>query len=337
MPTGKASESTAGRRELLRSGHALPPTKPGGRPGFPVGDAKHWDKAFEAVGRSGGGARREALRKLLIKTAPEFGKSGRIKGSWLDTSGGSKNMSMVDRQLLVDLAGSMSMCPQCGYHADSAEFAVSGGSAGTTSPSQPEELRTAANAGLQSAAGFNAGQIGLSNVIGLAGGRTRQAVASPDDILVTRGENGRAVIRHRRGGDKIGEVYRTESGQWTSSVEGGAQLSPHSHQRGALNELVGTHNRSAGTAYHRPSEPRQPLATAPAQTPLMQRFGVPAVTVLATPSNGAGDGPRTTDSDGPAGLSPKGVTIYKKLVKKMPAARALAFARRAQNMGGSGD
>jgi hypothetical protein len=71
---------------------------------------------------------------------------------------------------------------------------------------------------------------------------------------------------------------------------------------------------------------------------MMAALGIPAATVLASPMNGSSDGPRTTESNGdgggPAGLNPKGVSIYKKLVKKMPAARALAFARRAQNMGG---
>jgi hypothetical protein len=360
MPTGKASETTAGRRELLRRGHALPPASPGGRPGYPIGDAKHWDKAFAAVGRSGGGARREALRKLLIRTAPEFGKSGKIKGSWLDTSR-SKNMANGhQRQVLLAAddsnsdrhahyhthangsaphshAGFSSDATGDRYGADSADGRYTNDSSSV--PRAPGALRTPANTGLRSSSGMNPGQIGLSN-IDLA----RPAVTSMGDVLVSR-DGGRAVIRHRRGGSMIGTMYKNPAGQWVSSFGDGEtakELNPHTHQRAALAELIGTHNQAAGTPYHRPAAPSQPLIPRPVQSPLMQRFGIPAATTLATPMAGSSDGPRVTKAgsdgdsdDGPGGLSPKGITIYKRLkAKGFPAARALAFARRAQNMGG---
>lgn len=76
----------------------------------------------------------------------------------------------------------------------------------------------------------------------------------------------------------------------------------------------------------------------------MQAYGIPAIRALATPTVGASDGPRTTssdssdgDSDGPSGLSPKGMQIYKKLkARGFPDARAMAFAKRAQTFGGGG-
>jgi hypothetical protein len=460
LPTGKASESTAGRKALLKAGHALPPAKPGGRPGFPIGDAAHWDKAFQAVGRSGGGARRAALRKLLIRTAPEFGKSGKIKGSWLEMSNpvdlvgpkgyvhgwiyegkgsrgphpslnefstpgnaraktlragdrvmyghtgvpptmhdvlgvkhlahhtvlslrnretgesysqkvphgsivsmsrkvsrmggryvGSKNMAN-GHQRYVSLAADDTNSDYHAHYHTHASGSVAHGHAGFGADSPdgsytndigdttPDSslLRTPANTGLRALTGMNPGQIGLSNTIALA----RPAVTSMGDVLVSR-DGSRAVIRHRRGGLMIGTIGKNTEGQWVGSFgdgDGARALTPHTHQRAALAELIGTHNSAAGSAHHRPAAASEPLIPRPTQTPLMQRFGIPAATTLATPMNGSSDGPRATGSDsgsGPAGLSPKGVTIYKKLCAKgFPAARALAFARRAQNMGGSG-
>lgn len=365
MLKGKASESAEGRRRALAAGHALPPSRPGGRPGYPVTDARHWDKAFEAVGRSGGGARREALRKLLIKTAPEFGKTRKIKGSWLDKGATNMSNTRLSQILLAEgdnsdlhahyhthSGGSMPH-EHSGFGSDSADGHYTN-DLGDTSVNA-SALRTPANTGLQSTAGFNAGQLGfrssaasgvsMSNTYDLAGGRVRQAITTMNDILVSRGQGGRATIRHRRGGDPIGEIFKNESGQWTGSF-GEKTLTPHTHQRAALAELIGTHNKAAGTPYHRPQADSPALIPRPTQSPLMQRFGIPAATVaLATPSRGSSDGARVTGSsasddndadDNPGGLTPKGVTIYKKLKAKMPAARALAFARRAQNMGGKG-
>lgn len=350
MPTGKASETSAGRRELLRRGHALPPSRPGGRPGYPIGDADHWDRAFEAVGRSGGGARRAALRKLLIKTAPEFGKTGKIKGSWLDKGAKTMANTRLNQILLADADGDNSET-HAHYHthaggstahshpmfgADSPRGSDTN-DIGTTSQT-PEALRTPAGSDYYGKTGFSGQQVRLSNeTVDLAGGRIRQAVTSMGDVLVTRLPNGRAAIRHRRGGETIGEVYKTPEGQWTSSF-GDKALSPHTHQRAALAELIGTHNKASGTPFHGPTTNGKPLIPQPTQSPLMQRFGIPAASVaLASPMNGSSDGPRATGSSASetAGLTPKGVTIYKKLKQRMPAPRALAFARRAQNMGGS--
>jgi hypothetical protein len=320
------AETAGGRKSALKQGLALPPPSPGAAPGFPVTDAKHWDKAFRAVGRTGGGARRALLGKLLRKTAARFGKTGQIKGSWLDTSGGSKDMTRT-----LNLA--QMTCPNCGYSDDDAAFSQTNDSDDTSRMSA--SLRTPVNPGTQSASGFNAGQIGLANTLDLA---RRTPVASASDVLVSRASDGRGVVRHRRGGILIGEIRKNETGQYVASFgESGHDLQPHTQQRGALHELIGTWNRGAGSMYHRPQEPA--LIPAPSQTPLMQRFSVPAVSALATPSNGDSDGPRMTTSSSSgggdlAGLSPKGVSIYKKLLKRMPAERALAFARRAQDFGG---
>lgn len=268
-------ESAAGRREAFKRGLALPPSKPGGPPGFPVTDANHWDRAFQSVGRAGTPARRAALAALLRKTAPMYGKQKKLAGSWA-AAGGSKNMA-----------------------------------------SQRRGINLAAGTAVR-----------------------RQAVRSPADVLVSRNPEGRAVIRHRLGAIKIGEIGRDTDGRWRAVLEGSGELQPHTHQRAALAELIGANNRAAGTEYHRPEKVSQPLQPPAQQTPLMQQFGVPAMSLhLATPADGAGDGPRmTSGSDsGPGGLSPKGVTIYKKLIKRgFPAPRALAFARRAQNFGGKG-
>ncbi len=267
-PTGKASESTAGRKAALASGHALAPSKPGGRPGFPVTDAAHWDKAFQAVGRAGSPARREALRSLLLKTAKEFGKQGKVKGSWL----------------------------------------VTGQAHSATRPALELAM-------------------------------TIVPVRDPSDLVIVRGENGNAIIRHRSGGDELGTIRRDGS-RWVATV-GGRDLAVRNHQRTALADVIGTHNRSALTPQHRPAASAgEPLQPAPQQTPLMKAYGIPAIR-LATPATSAAAGPRVTmsngdgDGDDSNGLTPKGKAIFAKLkAKGWPDAKCLAFARRAQNFGG---
>lgn len=170
----------------------------------------------------------------------------------------------------------------------------------------------------------------------------RLPVQSPSDLIVSRTPQGTAIIRHRNGGMEIATLRNSERG-WIAAMDG-KDLAPHTHQRGALSEAIGTWNRGAGTAQHRPAAAGEPLQPAPRQTPLMQAYGIPAIRALATPTVGASDGPRTTssdssddDSDGPSGLSPKGMQIYKKLkARGFPDARAMAFAKRAQTFGGGG-
>jgi len=178
----------------------------------------------------------------------------------------------------------------------------------------------------------------MSNDEGAIEMARRLPVMDPADIVVARGSGGQAVIRHRRGGGLIGVITHTDDG-WVSEPDGGRVGTSHTHQRGALVELLGLYNRSTGTAQAAP----QPLQPPPVQTPLMRQFNVPAIR-LATPANGGSDSGRTATSDGDkngngngdlAGLTPKGITIYRKLRQKMPADRALAFARRAQSFGGA--
>lgn len=384
---GNKPESTAGRREALKQGHALPPSKPGGRPGYPITDAKHWDKALQAVGRSGGGARRAALAKLLRRTAPEFGKS--IKGTWVEKQLGGAAMSNGRSTVEYDLAaryralnfadstdetaeyGSDSAATSShevthdhgGYGSHTHSFADqhpdngsgyshdnvkgrSGGSSGTSLDKSPSDLRTPTGGSEQQGAGFRAGSAGLnvrsrggsymSNGAGRGIELARRQVTTAGDIVVSRGAGGAAVIRHRRGGETIGTIQRLESGRWGGQLEGGTELTPHTHQRAALQELIGTLNRGQVS----PFRPAMPIQEAPVTPPILQQLGVSNVR-LATPVGGSSDGPRMTGSDsdsddggGPAGLGPKGVSIYKKLIaRKFPPARALAFARRAENFG----
>jgi hypothetical protein len=267
-----ASETVKGRKSALSHGLALPPPSPGAAPGFPVTDAAHWDKAFQAVGRAGSPERRAALGKLLRKTAGRFGKSSKVPGSWL----------------------------------------ASGSSHSNTGPAMEFAMPTA----------------------------RRLPVSSPSDLIVSRDPQGGAKIRHRNGGMEIATLRSTERG-WIATLDG-RELAPHTHQRGALAEAIGTWNRGSGTPQHRPAAAGEPLQPAPRQTPLMEAYGIPAVRALATPMNGSSDGPRTTtadspgSSDGPSGLTAKGMQIYKKLkAKGFPDARAISFAKRAQSFGGA--
>jgi hypothetical protein len=159
-------------------------------------------------------------------------------------------------------------------------------------------------------------------------------VSSPFDLVISRADDGSAMVRHRRGGGEIARIRRGDDGRWVAVVAG-QDLDPHARQRGALLQAIGTYNRQAGTPYHRPAaEP--PLQPPPVQTPLMAAYGIPAVRALATPAAGSGDGPRTAETDG---LTDRGKAIYAKLRKRnFPQARAHAFARRAQSKvaGGGG-
>ena len=211
------------------------------------------------------------------------------------------------------------------------------------------KLRTP-QAGDQDSTGFRSQRLGVGSRAGNYGSQSntggqsvslskRMPVTSPWDILVSRGADGVAPVRHRRGGVDIGQIRRQEDGSWSATPDGGSPLPGHAHQRAALIELLGTWNRASIT----PERPAVPYAQAPEQTPLMQKFGVPAISALATPTVSAGDGPRMTKSasdtsgdDDMSGLTPKGKAIYAKLkARGFTAERALQFAKRAQSFGGA--
>ena len=166
----------------------------------------------------------------------------------------------------------------------------------------------------------------------------RYPVASPYDVLIIRSEDGDAIVRHRRGGYEIGRIKRGDDGAWVASRDG-TDGQGHTRQRGALLELIGTHNRASGSPYHRPEPARTgaPLQPPPVTTPLMAAYGITNIRALANsvPVRGASDGPRSTEPGGDGqtgrGLSPAGQRIYGQLRKRnFPHARAHAFARRAQ-------
>lgn len=336
-----AQVSAAARKAALKQGNALPPPSPGAPPGYPIRNGQDWENARNAVGRVKDPSRRASLGKLLRKTAPKFGKTAALGKSW---AGGSKHANTTEALEMAQMR-----CPNCGYAADDAKFSVSGGSSDTSDPSAPGELRTPTGNVSSTAAGMRPEQIGvrggsprgaLSNTgqraIGLA---QRTPVQNPWDILVTRGEGGVAMVRHRMGAVPIGQVRKTGSG-WQAVLQDGPEMAPRTHQRAALGDLIGNWNRTAMRP-DRHAQPPLPAGQRPEQTELMAQYGIPAVTTLATSSNGSSDGPRTTSSDsdsdsdngsGPGGLNPKGMAIYKKLIKRgMPAARALQFARNSQN------
>lgn len=259
----------------------------------------------------------------------------------------------------TDEQGLTLTCPECDYSGPANMF----GADGASLQRQPGDLRTPApstGAARDGAAvtvrGGNAAHA-LANPgggISLSGTLTarRHPVQGPMDVLVARGADGTAVLRHRHGGTEIAHLRKTDGGKWVASVNG-TDLAPRDHQRTALMEAVGTYNKAVGSAVRPQSAPLQPP---PQQTELMAEYGIPAVRALATPATGAGSGPRITmasggrydpDSDGdddasPSGdtdkdyagsLSPKGQAIYKKLIAKgFPPARALVFAKRAAAM-----
>lgn len=243
----------------------------------------------------------------------------------------------------MDDEGSTMTCPKCGY--TGRDFG--GGASGTSDSGTSEALRTPApstgytrSGAPLTVRGPSGSGPGLATPTagGISLAHPRVPVASPSDVLVTRDPAGGASIRHRRGGVEIGKIINDNG--W-KAVYGGKARQAHTHQRGALGELLGLWN--TGTAsLDRPGEGLQPPVQ---QTPLMRQFGVPAINALATPSAGASDGPRSTtssasdddsDSGSSDGLTPKGQGIKKKLLAKgWTDAKATMFAKRAQSFGGS--
>lgn len=221
-------------------------------------------------------------------------------------------------------------CPNCGYRSDDADFKVDGGTADTSDPSMPEALRTPARGDYQARSGFQAptvrsgaGGAGLSNtqhgVVMMANGKPRIPIRQLDDIIVTRGASGTAVIRHRIGGELVGEVGRGDDGAWRSLLDG-TELSPHTHQRAALTELIGGWNR---TALDPARPPSMALQGPPPQPDVLTRLGVANVRSFASDDDGGAD-----DS----GLTPRGQAIYKKLLAKGKSQKAaMAMAKMAQN------
>jgi hypothetical protein len=226
--------------------------------------------------------------------------------------------------------GAPSACPNCGF-----DLTKGDGSASSSlrTPDATPDVRSGAATDVR---GASSGNLGLaSQYRGIELAARAPAVRNASEIMVTRGEGGVAIIRHRRGGGEIGRITRTDQG-WQAEMEGVRGLEPRVHQRTALADILGTHNRNAGTELHRPAESLQPPAV---QTPLMAQYGIQNVRAFATSASGSGDGPRTTMAGGGTdenGLTPKGQGIYKKLkAKGFPDARALQFAKRAQSFGGA--
>jgi hypothetical protein len=242
----------------------------------------------------------------------------------------------------ADNQGSAMTCPRCGYSGSRDSF---GGGSGEGSSG--EALRTPAPStgyvreGAPLTVRGGGSSPGLANQgDGIELTAPRYPVTGAGDLLIARHPEGGAAVRHRRGGTEIGRIIN--DGAW-KAIYGGKQLAPHADQRGALADLISTWN--TGTASLQ--RPALPLAQPPQQTPLMERFGVPAIRALATPAASASAGPRMTSSssdssdndedDDSSGLSGKAASVYKKLVAKgWDKAKAKKFAANANRFGGSG-
>jgi len=235
-------------------------------------------------------------------------------------------------------------CPKCNYSAPSSAF----GPSGASQDKQPSELKTPAPSTASSRKGAavsvksgkaaNSLSNGTRDAITLASGTLtarRHPIQGPADVLVARGTDGTATLRHRHGGGTIASLRKTDSGKWIANVNG-SDLSPRDHQRTALMEAVGTYNKAVSGALKRADAPLQPP---PAQTELMREYGIPAIRALATPTTSSAGGPRVTlaagagsdDGTDDDGLNAKGQAIKKKLMAKgFPEARAITFAKMSQ-------
>jgi hypothetical protein len=79
-----AAPDMAERKAALASGNALPPSKPGGPPRFPIRNAGQLADAIRAVGRvrPNTPAARNKVRKYIIGEAAKIGLSSKIPDSW---------------------------------------------------------------------------------------------------------------------------------------------------------------------------------------------------------------------------------------------------------------
>lgn len=225
--------------------------------------------------------------------------------------------------------GSSKTCPNCGYDLGNDGDDDDDGSSSALRTPAPSTGYVRDGAPLT----VRSSSAGLANdPAALDLSTPRYPVTSPMDLLVTNSPNGGAMIRHRRGGAVIGEVHENQG--WRA-VYGGKEHTPRTHQRAALADLLGLWNAGTTTLQHE-GEPLQPP---PAQTPLMEKYGIPAIRALATPSAGVSDGPRTTSAssdsdDDSSGMSPRASAVYKKLIAKgWPAAKARRFAANADRFG----
>lgn len=287
----------------------------------------------------------------------KYGRKGFAK---LSAHGRSSSHSNTAPEA-IELAGMKIQCPRCGYKSDDADFSITrSGPSDVNDPGAPGTLRTPANTGLQSAAGYSPGSAGVNVRSGPGGaglsnagpGRAidlsrRLPVRSASDVVVSRGQDGVTTLRHRAGGVTIGTIRRDGRG-YRASLEGRGDLDPRNHERTAVQDLIGGWNGTATNQFRAGAAPGSPLQPPPAQTPLMRQYGIPAIRALSTPATSSTGGPRVAmangstddgDSDGGSdggssgGLSAKGQAVYRKLkAKGWPDDRARKFAMRAQNM-----
>ena len=304
----KNGRRMAGGKPIPMSQFALPGAN-GGAGGYPVDTVKRARNALSRVAQFGTDAEKSKVRSAVKR------RFSQIK------VGGVQNHS--NRFNLANMT-----CPNCGYEMKDSDGdydqddSREGSLGGPALQAQPGELRTpqrsrASSTGVrpQSVRGASSGNMGLANGSGRSINLSRRLpVRQPADLVVGRAEDGGTVIRHRHGGSEIGRMKHNDDGTWTPVVSG-RDLHPHSIQQAAIREMVGVYNREAAA---------QPQA--PAQTPLMQQYGVQVGLANA-------DDTDTDDTDTSGnGLTPRGQQIYKKLTGKGVSPKvAMMMAKRSQN------
>lgn len=172
--------------------------------------------------------------------------------------------------------------------------------------------------------GGTAGGIRMANGAGRSVELARRLpVRSGDDVIISRSPGGSLVIRHRQGGQEIGQLQRNEDGTVSAVIDGKA-LQPHRLERAAIQEMLGAYNTTVTT----PERPAMPLQQPPVQPELLSQLGVPNIRAFASGGDADGD---DDDDTGGGGLSPRGQAIYKKLIAKKVAPKvAMAMAKRAE-------
>lgn len=336
--TQKNGRRYAGGKPIPKSSFGLPAAN-GGQGAYPLDTIGRARNALSRVAQYGTPDEKAKVRRAVAGRYKQIGVSGM---SHSHANGWRRTVNLADGELsdmhtITHQHGSYGThSHDCsddhpGYGGDNADNngAGTGGTAGVNGVATPQPQ---VNSGRT---GFRGQQVTVRTANPMNGGielAKRLPVRSGSDVIVSRQPGGNAVIRHRQGGNQIGDLKRNGDGTWQAVLDG-RELSPHRMERAALMEMLGAYNTGTVSA----ERPAMPLQQPPAQPELFSQLGVTNVRAFAyDPDNDDDDDDSTdggdTDKDAAGGLNPKGQGIYKKLrAKGVAPAVALAMAKRSQD------
>lgn len=323
--TQKNGRRMAGGKPIPKSSFALPSAN-GGAGAYPIDTANRARNALARVAQNG-----SPQEKATVQAAVK-----RKYAKQINVGGGNQDMSNAHGHVLdfASVSHSVTHTHDGSTHThdfdhDGDNDFAGGGVGGTQMQStgatpQPNNFKGATGVRPQTVRG---GSGGSGAVKGFANDgielARRLPVRTGDDVIVSRVPGGGVVIRHRAGGQEIGQLKYNGDGT-VSAVLDGKTLQPHRMERSAIQEMLSTYNTTTTTA----ERPAMPLQQPPVQPELFSQLGVANIRAFASD----GDADDTSGGGSGGGLSPRGQGIYKKLIaKKVSPKVAMAMAKRAEN------